>query len=112
MVLSDGWTSMRGLAWSADGTEIWFTGNRGGAEITHGVYAVTPAGVQNLIDERLAVTEERLRNDIAVLADSIDTQYRQLATRVNRTQSVTIEDLQQSLAPATSLGRRVSFQGR
>ena len=73
---------------------------------------VTPAGVQNLIDERLAVTEERLRNDIAVLADSIDTQYRQLATRVNRTQSVTIEDLQQSRAPATSLGRRVSFQGR
>ena len=49
MVLSDGWTSMRGLAWSADGTEIWFTGNRGGAEITHGVYAVTPAGVQRMV---------------------------------------------------------------
>ena len=80
--------------------------------VARGDEQVTPAGLQTLIDQRLAATEDRLRNDIAVLADSIDAQYRQLATRVNRTQSVTIEDLQQSRAPATSLGRRVSFQGR
>ena len=48
-LLSEGWISVRGLAWSADGTEIWFTGVRGGAEITDAVYAVTPAGVQRVV---------------------------------------------------------------
>ena len=73
------------------------------------------ARAQALVDERLAASEERLRTDIAVLADAtsnVDAQYRQLVQKVNRSQGVTIEDLQQSRAPVTSLGRRVSFQGR
>ena len=48
-VISEGWISIRGLAWSPDGAEIWFTGVRGGAEITDAVYAVTPAGQQRVV---------------------------------------------------------------
>ena len=40
--LSDGWSTVRGLAWSADGREIWFTADRGGA--ARGLYAVDAAG--------------------------------------------------------------------
>jgi DNA-binding winged helix-turn-helix (wHTH) protein len=31
-VLTDTWASMHGLAWSPDGTEVWFTGTRVGAD--------------------------------------------------------------------------------
>ena len=48
-VLWDGFISVRGLAWSADGTEIWFTGTRGGVETAMRVYAVTPAGRQRVV---------------------------------------------------------------
>jgi serine/threonine protein kinase len=41
-VLSDDWGTLRGLAWSADGREIWFTADRGGA--ARGLYAVTLDG--------------------------------------------------------------------
>ena len=47
-VLWDGFISVRGLAWSADGTEIWFTGTSGGAD-RDAVYAVTPAGRQRVV---------------------------------------------------------------
>ena len=30
-VLSDDWGTLRGLAWSSDGTEVWFSADRGGA---------------------------------------------------------------------------------
>jgi len=37
-VLSDGWITLRGLAWSPDGNEIWFTGAAiGGARAIHAV---------------------------------------------------------------------------
>jgi serine/threonine protein kinase len=41
-VLSDGWGSLRGMAWSADCREVWFTADRGGA--ARGLYAVTLDG--------------------------------------------------------------------
>ncbi|MEO5616845.1 MAG: hypothetical protein ABIS67_03660, partial [Candidatus Eisenbacteria bacterium] len=41
-VLSENWGTLRGLAWSADGREVWFTGDRGGA--ARGLYAVTLDG--------------------------------------------------------------------
>ncbi len=41
-VLSAEWGTLRGLAWSADGKEVWFTANRGGA--ARGLYAVTLDG--------------------------------------------------------------------
>jgi hypothetical protein len=40
--LSEGWGTLRGLAWSADGSEVWFTADRGGA--ARGLYAVTLEG--------------------------------------------------------------------
>ncbi len=41
-VLTDGWGTARGLAWSADGREVWFTADRAGA--ARGLYAVTLEG--------------------------------------------------------------------
>jgi eukaryotic-like serine/threonine-protein kinase len=40
--LSDGWGTLRGLAWKPDGSEVWFTADRGGA--ARGLYAVTLDG--------------------------------------------------------------------
>ncbi len=41
-MLSEGWESAQGLAWSASGNEIWFTASRSGS--ARGLHAVTPAG--------------------------------------------------------------------
>jgi len=43
-VLSEGWISVHGLAWTGDGTEIWFGGTKGSAVSGDGVYSVTPTG--------------------------------------------------------------------
>jgi Tol biopolymer transport system component len=40
--LSSGWGTLRGLAWTPDGKEVWFTADRGGA--ARGLYAVTLEG--------------------------------------------------------------------
>jgi Tol biopolymer transport system component len=40
--LTETWGTMRGLAWSADGREVWFSADRGGA--ARGLYAVTLDG--------------------------------------------------------------------
>jgi len=42
--LSDGWVSVHGLAWTKDGTEIWFGGTKGVAINPDGIFAVTPGG--------------------------------------------------------------------
>jgi serine/threonine protein kinase/Tol biopolymer transport system component len=42
--LSDGWTSIHGLAWSKDGSEIWFGATKGVAVNPDGVFAVTSSG--------------------------------------------------------------------
>jgi DNA-binding winged helix-turn-helix (wHTH) protein/Tol biopolymer transport system component len=41
-VLSEGWASVEGLAWSPDGREVWFTGARAGLDAT--LHAVTLRG--------------------------------------------------------------------
>ncbi len=41
-VLSEGWGTVRGLAWSPDGREVWFTADRHGA--ARGLYAVSLDG--------------------------------------------------------------------
>jgi hypothetical protein len=43
-VLSEGWISVHGLAWTRDGSEIWFGANKGTAVSGDGIYGVTPAG--------------------------------------------------------------------
>ena len=42
--LSDGWISIHGIAWTKDGSEIWFGGTKGVAVNGAGIFAVTPAG--------------------------------------------------------------------
>jgi hypothetical protein len=46
-VLSSGWNSVLGLAWSPNGEEIWFTGTRTGA--AQALYAVTRSGAERLL---------------------------------------------------------------
>jgi eukaryotic-like serine/threonine-protein kinase len=45
--LSGGWRDIRGLAWSADGQEVWFTATRAGAESA--LWAVTRGGAERLV---------------------------------------------------------------
>ena len=58
--LTDLWSTMRGLAWSADGHEVWFTADRGGA--ARGLYAVTRDGHQRRV---LQVASNLTVHDIA-----------------------------------------------
>ena len=46
-MLSDGWDSIQGLAWSPDGSEIWFTATRTGGD--RSLYATTLAGNVRLL---------------------------------------------------------------
>jgi Tol biopolymer transport system component/predicted Ser/Thr protein kinase len=46
-MLSDGWDSIQGLAWSPDGSEIWFTATRTGGD--RSLYATTLAGGVRLL---------------------------------------------------------------
>jgi hypothetical protein len=45
--LSGGWRDIRGLAWSADGQEVWFTATRAGVESA--LWAVTLGGVERIV---------------------------------------------------------------
>ncbi len=48
-VLSEGYISVTGVAWSPDGKEVWFTARRGGVDIGDGVYAVTLDGHRRVV---------------------------------------------------------------
>ncbi|HXY52580.1 MAG TPA: protein kinase [Terriglobales bacterium] len=45
--LSGEWYTIQGIAWSADGTEIWFTASKSGVDRT--LYAVTLAGRERMV---------------------------------------------------------------
>jgi DNA-binding winged helix-turn-helix (wHTH) protein/Tol biopolymer transport system component len=65
-VLSASWGSVEGLAWSADGTEIWFSAAQAGSE--HQIYAVDLSGHQRLIFRSLGgVTLQDIASDGRVL---------------------------------------------
>jgi eukaryotic-like serine/threonine-protein kinase len=64
-ILSDGWASLEGLAWSPKGDEVWFTGSHG--EI-HNMYAVTLSGkLRQLASMPADVELEDVRADGKVL---------------------------------------------
>ncbi len=46
-ILSSGWYSSQGLAWSPDGQTVWFTGNKSGVD--RALYAVTLSGDERLV---------------------------------------------------------------
>jgi serine/threonine protein kinase/Tol biopolymer transport system component len=58
--LTDEWGTMRGLAWSADGREVWFTADRGGA--ARGLYAAPLEGVLRRV---LQVASNLTLHDVA-----------------------------------------------
>ena len=79
-ILTETWGSVEGLAWSADGTEIWFSAAQVGSE--RQIYAVDLSGHQRLIfrapggvtlqdiasDGRVLVTRDEARNGMIALA--------------------------------------------
>ena len=65
-VLSAGWETEEGLAWSSDGTEVWFSAARAGLE--RRIFAVTPSGRQRLAYHALGgVTLQDIAPDGRVL---------------------------------------------
>jgi DNA-binding winged helix-turn-helix (wHTH) protein/Tol biopolymer transport system component len=65
-VLSTGWESEEGLAWSADGTEVWFSATRAGLE--RSIYAVDLTGQLRLVYQALGgVTLDDIAPDGRVL---------------------------------------------
>jgi len=74
---------------------------------------VTLARVNALIEERLALREARLRDDIVALAkaaSSIEAESRRLGQQVRQTRGYTIEEVQQNLEMRDSRTIPVSFQ--
>jgi len=85
-VLSAAWKSVLGLAWSADGAEIWFSGGQPGIERC--IYAVDLSGKQRLVfrspggvtlqdiapDGRVLVTRDEQRVGIMALAPGATTE--------------------------------------
>jgi dipeptidyl aminopeptidase/acylaminoacyl peptidase len=79
-VLSSGWESEEGLAWSPDGSEVWFSATQAGLQ--RRIYAVNLAGRQRLAfsalggvtlndiapDGRLLLTRDEQRAGIRVMA--------------------------------------------
>jgi len=85
-ILSAAWGSVEGLAWSADGTEIWFSAAQAGSE--RQIYAVDLSGHQRLIfrapggvtvqdiasDGRVLVTRDEERNGMMARAPGAATE--------------------------------------
>jgi Tol biopolymer transport system component len=83
-VLADGWASAQGLAWSPDGTEVWFTAARSGARSE--LYAVDRAGRLRLVttaparlvlhdiapNGRVLLAHNMVRMDVSVLPPGAD----------------------------------------
>jgi DNA-binding winged helix-turn-helix (wHTH) protein/Tol biopolymer transport system component len=84
--LSTAWSTVEGLAWSADGTEIWFSAAEAGSE--RQIYAVDPSGHQRLIfrapggvtlqdiasDGRILVTRDEQRKGMMARAPGAATE--------------------------------------
>ena len=48
-VLSKGWAWLRGIAWSPDGSEVWFTASRAGTRDLPALWAVSLSGQERLV---------------------------------------------------------------
>ena len=91
-VLSTGWESIEGLAWSADGAEIWFSAAHAGLE--RSIYAADLSGSQRLI----------FRAPGGVMLQDIASDGRVLVTRDEQRVGM------MALAPRTTKEREVSWR--
>jgi DNA-binding winged helix-turn-helix (wHTH) protein/Tol biopolymer transport system component len=91
-VVSAGWESVEGLAWSADGTEIWFSAAQAGVE--RHIYAVDLSGHQRLI----------FRSPGGVTLQDIASDGRVLVARDEQRVGM------MALAPGATTEREVSWQ--
>jgi DNA-binding winged helix-turn-helix (wHTH) protein len=85
-VVSTAWESVKGLAWSADGTEIWFSAAQDGTD--RHIYAVDLSGHQRLVfrspggvtlqdvasDGRVLITRDEQRTGMMALAPGATTE--------------------------------------
>jgi eukaryotic-like serine/threonine-protein kinase len=104
-ILSTPFSTIQGLAWSADGSEIWFTGAPTGRN--QALYAVTLSGRQRLLSR---VMGSMIMEDVApsgrvlVVHDSFSEHVRALAPGEEKERDLTWLDL--------SLSRCISHDGR
>ena len=85
--LSTGWTSLHGLAWSPDGTEVWFSGSRTGKSGSSMLHAVSLGGRERTVfsapgllklhdiardGQRVLLTRATRRGRIAAAADGAE----------------------------------------
>ena len=73
-LLSDGYWSLRGLAWSADGSEILFSASESGGDYT--IYAVTTGGMRRIVEQAPGgLILQAVAADGRLLAYRIDFRY-------------------------------------
>ncbi len=70
-VLSDGWRRVQGLAWTPDGSELWFAGTKSGMTEVDTLYSATPNGRPRIV--------ARFPGSIAI--DDVGTDGRALLTQ-------------------------------
>jgi len=108
-VLSEGWESEEGVAWSPQGDEVWFTSIKYG--LAHALYAVTLSGKQRLI-QRIAggLTLMDISHDGHVLITRDDERYgiMGLAAGMNQVQDLSWLDYSVS-GDITPDGKTVLF---
>ena len=108
-VLSDGYWSERGLAWSPNGEEILFSASLSGGSFT--VYAVTPSGKRRVAYQPPGgLTIEDVSRDGRWLATRIDYRYRAMIHVAGDTEDRDLSWLNTSHARALSQdGRTLLF---
>jgi eukaryotic-like serine/threonine-protein kinase len=71
-ILSQGWTSVEGLAWSRDGNEVWFASNSPQAGWADSIRAVTLSGKQRVVMSLPAMRLHDIAGDGRVLLSRED----------------------------------------
>lgn len=108
-VLSSGWASLEGLAWSPDGSEVWFTGTRLGADLA--LNAVTLDGKERVVYRgpgRLVLHDIDPAGRVLLARNALRIELRALSDAAGAERDVSWFDLPW-LADLTSDGRGMVF---
>jgi dipeptidyl aminopeptidase/acylaminoacyl peptidase len=110
-VLSSGWERVAGLAWSADGNEIWFSAARAGTE--RSIYAVGLTGRQRLIFRAPGgITLQDVSADGRVLLTRDDQRAGMMALPPEPKSETTSETTKEGSLVAGMVRRHGHLQGR
>jgi Tol biopolymer transport system component len=109
MILSTGWESAQGVAWSPSGDEIWFTATQAGN--ARALYAVTPSGRQRMVASTPSgMTLQDISRDGRVLFDQGNSRLGFLGLLPGQTKERDLSGLEWSYLPILSAdGKTVAF---